>query len=700
LLVIATSRDTAPELDAALAHWLGALARVPSCTLVGLRGLDEEATAQLIAEVGGSAGVSETVRITGGNPLFVRELATAEPRRTLHALVTDRFARMEPGDEDIVDIGAVIGESFRAGLVAEATGPPLQEVIDALERAERAGLVRSMREQPGRCAFVHAVFRSVRYDALTTGRRVRLHALVARALEPHADDPRVLPELARHAYLSASSETAGAAASLCLRAGAMALAAADHGNALDHFRHGLDVIDLGSERDERLRLELLLRLGAALTVVKKSEGHEVLRAAAAQARALDDATGLARAACAMHGWAGMLSPEEADTPFIALAEEALHRLPADEATWRPRVLALLGAHLRLAGAPERGLELAREAEAATRSTDDPTTRVQVLLPLRYSLGPFELDERAGYFAEAYELATRTGDADAAKVAADAMARCDRERGDLVGARAWRARADALGSPNVAGLHDETADAILRGDLDLASKLARECHTMAAEVGMESQYGAPLRILIEALKGNMRTEPFERAAASRGFFRPLATALLAVALARADRPASAANLLSKEIEAGLERLPSLPGWTVTMTAWAEVAHLVDDRPAASQVLRYLEPFAGQLATSTMPWGSIDHGRAQCLLTLDDADAATRVAEEAAAASRSRGTPIVLGRELVALAVARRSLGAPEREIDQLVADATRIAVDTGALLITNEASRYGLLRGHAAKRLDS
>ena len=69
----------------------------------------------------------------------------------------------------------------------------------------------------------------------------------------------------------------------------------------------------------------------------------------------------------------------------------------------------------------------------------------------------------------------------------------------------------------------------------------------------------------------------------------------------------------------------------------------------------------------------------------ADVATRAID----ASRNRRTPVFLGRELVLLAAARHRAGRPTEHVQPLVDEAHHIAHATGAQLIDQEITRYGL-----------
>ena len=166
----------------------------------------------------------------------------------------------------------MLGESVRAELVAAATERLVDEVIESLERAADAGMIQPVGRQLGRYAFVHTLFRDGRYHALSSGRRLRLHAAVTRALAPYASDPSMLPELARHACIAAPVGDAGAAVRFARDAGAASAIVGDFPAAAQHFERALDVIDLASDTDEHVRLALTVRLGEVLVPTSRVEG--------------------------------------------------------------------------------------------------------------------------------------------------------------------------------------------------------------------------------------------------------------------------------------------------------------------------------------------------------------------------------------------------------------------------------------------
>jgi hypothetical protein len=109
--------------------------------------------------------------------------------------------------------------------------------------------------------------------------------------------------------------------------------------------------------------------------------------------------------------------------------------------------------------------------------------------------------------------------------------------------------------------------------------------------------------------------------------------------------------------------------------------------AGRLMPYSGLLAGVFSTVTAP---VDLGLAQAALAADDAGRAEAVASRAVEASRAHGTPVVLGRELLRVAEARRRSDTSRSDIWPLVDEALEIAEQTGAALIRQEADRFGLL----------
>ncbi len=693
LLIVVTARNTAPDLDDALTSFLAVAARVPECEIVTLGGLDIDATRTLVTELGGRIDADEAHRQTGGNPLLLREMTVADATSpTLHDLLADRYALLVDDDLDVVDTAAVLGESFGADIVAAATRRPIDQVLDALEHGRAAGLIETVGDADRTYAFTHALFRSHRYDALSAGRRMRLHAAVVEALLPRADDPTIVHDLARHACIAAPLSDAERAVEFARQAGAASAREGDVFEAIHHYRRALDVIDLADRPDESVRLQLDIRLGEAVVGVDKEDGLTILRDAARLARRLGDIDALADAVCSMSPWGGSLALGEEDPVFVALGEEALALLP-DRTAWRARLLAVLGVHLVLGLHQQRGEALVLEALERSDELDDPALRLQCITAMSYVRRPGL--EVGSLLEEQFAISERRGDRGVAHQAAFGLANHARERGDLDTMGKWheRARELRLAHPSPNELQDATLTAILDGDLELAERCNRRTAEIMSSLGANSAavYSGSAHVTIRLWRGILpRTTSLEVMAALPNFFGHSARAMLALVHSYAGRSGEAIEQLRLLRGEGFDPHVTRVMWSFVLAMAAEVASANDAHEIAAEIGERLEPLAGHIAGAATQWCSIDFARATLALAAGEHARAVSIAHEAVATSRARHTPLLLGRELILLADARRATGDAESAVAPLVDEAFAIADRTGALLIRHDAERRGLI----------
>ena len=136
----------------------------------------------------------------------------------------------------------------------------------------------------------------------------------------------------------------------------------------------------------------------------------------------------------------------------------------------------------------------------------------------------------------------------------------------------------------------------------------------------------------------------------------------------------------------------PAWVLAMALYGEAAAIFEDDAAAASLLPLLAPLAGHLAAMMAVHGHHDRLRPR--------RPHPRPRRRRAGAPPSRRVPstraaaaaplLFLGRELVLLADCRRRAGAPDDEVDALLAEALEIAERTGAKLIAQDAARRGLV----------
>jgi DNA-binding SARP family transcriptional activator len=210
--------------------------------------------------------VADALRMAGGNPLYLAELARAARRgadaggRGVDELIEARLHALDESGRDLLGWAAAMGGELRPELLAAAAGRSVAEVLARLERFEQRGLLRSTGE--GRFDFAHDLVRQVVYRALSQPRRQTIHRQCARALvAASTEDPWLHGEIVRHAGLA--GDTLGAARA-CLAAGEHCLRVFANAQAGAVAERGLAWVGELPTGGERVTLEIaLLRLRVA-----------------------------------------------------------------------------------------------------------------------------------------------------------------------------------------------------------------------------------------------------------------------------------------------------------------------------------------------------------------------------------------------------------------------------------------------------
>ena len=115
-------------------------------------------------------------------------------------MIGARVGRLGHDAERVLSLAAVIGRDFDLDVLARATKTSEDDLLDILDAAAAAALVRELADTPGRYSFAHALIQHTLYEDLGPTRRARAHRQVAEALEDLCGDrpgARV-GELARH----------------------------------------------------------------------------------------------------------------------------------------------------------------------------------------------------------------------------------------------------------------------------------------------------------------------------------------------------------------------------------------------------------------------------------------------------------------------------------------------------------------------
>jgi tetratricopeptide (TPR) repeat protein len=389
LLIVGAYRDVetrpADPVDG-LAGTLGG-----TCQRIVLRGLDHDEVAGLITLTTGKQPdpqvAARMLEWTGGNPLFVREvarlLAAGVPRADVpegvRPVLGRRLDLLPEACRELLAVVSVFGREFRLDLAQALTGQPAEEIIELLGKAVAGRLVEEVSAGPGQWRLAHALVREVLYGRLPPSRRMQLHRQAGAAIEARfADDlERRLVELADH-YLRAGPAAAASAIDYAARAGAQALELLAWEEAAGHFQRALDAVDLAPAEvgvDLRRHCDLELALAEArMAIGEVPSARAGYERAAALARRLGSAERLARAALGLGVEDIVVAVDELQ---ISLLDEALGMLGGDSAL-RARVLARLARALLYTPALRRRLELCDEAVAIARQAGDAATLAAVL----------------------------------------------------------------------------------------------------------------------------------------------------------------------------------------------------------------------------------------------------------------------------------------------------------------------------------
>jgi predicted ATPase/DNA-binding CsgD family transcriptional regulator len=287
VLMLITTRDSAPDLDDGLRVLLGDLTRMAAVDSIDLGGLAAADVADLLARQGSTADATTVTVDTGGNPLLVVEVARSRGGSTtsLHAILARRYALLADADLTVLDVAAVVGSEFDADVVARSVGCELDAALGSLARIAAAGLLHALPGRPGRFAFTHELFRRARYDGIPPRSCLQIHHAVAATLAARLPaDEAVLPELARHASIAAPVGDALAAVDYAVLAAARAERVLGLSEAATHCRRALQVAALIDEPPPDLVLTLTIKLGEVLNGIGDPQSRELLLRAAVMAR--------------------------------------------------------------------------------------------------------------------------------------------------------------------------------------------------------------------------------------------------------------------------------------------------------------------------------------------------------------------------------------------------------------------------------
>ena len=296
LVIVGTYRDVESEVGTGLARTLEEMIRIGLRPLK-LSGLPRDVVAQMLNQLAHADPPESLVNVifeeTQGNPFFIEETyrhlveegkvfdrdggfrdqfseSEIEVPDNIRLLLTRRFERLDEAVLRVMGAAAIIGRSFSFRLLkALLEGFEMDDIIDAIESARRAGLIVASAQGPeAPFTFSHELVRQALLAELPAPRRQLLHQKTADAFEavyPHAARERSA-EIAYHLLQAGSFADSGKLLRYLTLAGEAALEAAAYEEARRNFEM---VLSTGAISDSTQKAQLLTNL----SVVERGLGH-------------------------------------------------------------------------------------------------------------------------------------------------------------------------------------------------------------------------------------------------------------------------------------------------------------------------------------------------------------------------------------------------------------------------------------------
>ncbi len=671
ILILATYREEEIRLSPEKQAHFSDLSRIGENFALGALAQDE--AAELIrlssAVEPDAAAVSRLYRAAEGNPFFLKEmvrllmseageraLGTSIPDGfplpdTVRSAIRKRIALAPAAGRVALSTASIIGNEFDSSILIQLIGGDGAEVLGAIGHAMARGLVESG-AAPGHYRFAHPLFAETLRQDLGEAERKELHLKLAQILD-RADRESRPAEIAYHYCHALPLGDAQRAALKAYAAAEQARRSLAFEEAARWYALALSAADAASVAPLD-RCEVLLALGESQFYAQRFDAFKAsFHEAVTIARSRGNAAQFARAVLGL----GMLPPDAgASDPALArLSEEALAMLGDGDASLRVKLLNQFAERLGALGwtGDRRSSELTAQAVEVGRRSNDPEILAEALYGRYFALrGPDGLEERLSISAEIAAIVDRhrlpgwefrtgyyrgadlleSGDADGAWRELTQLQRA----GDLV----------RIGHPGVVEA-TEAMRALLQRPPDEAERLierargaglvrpnavARQIYAMQIfalrrEQGRAEELTDSLRRAI----GRVPTLLFSRCA-------------LALACADADRRAEAAEhfdrIAASDFAAGRRDYT----WTLSIAMLAEACFLLEDAERAERIRPLLAAYRGRNVAvgALLCLGSIARYLAMLESVGGRFEEAERMFDEAEAANRRLGAPVLLAR----------------------------------------------------------
>lgn len=654
LMVLGTWR-THPEPTGELAAAAETLARMHALRLRldGLPAADVAAVFEGVTSRG--LGTEEAAALhtrTDGNPFFLVELARLAGERgtpgdaALPTAVSDvlnrRLLRLPEQTVAALRSAAIVGRHFDTHTLAAVTGIDEDDLIDIVEPAQAAGLVRE--DGIDHYLFAHALVRDTLRSGMSASRRARAHARVAEVL---TGVPGRETEVARH-WREAGPSYGDRAWRAAVEAATLARRFFAYDEAAELLEGALVSLDSDGQATLRDRYHLLTALMEAYRwAAQLPDLIATVEQAIEIGRRLDEPEAIARAAVSTTE--GVLwrsgPPGAINEEVVGALRESLDRLPPEDSELRCRTMLALANELYDTVGWDVRRALCDEGLAMARRLDDP-----VLLMHACQVGFVALwhirtaAERLELVREALDLARRTRSDRASVVCATLHAAVLSELGRTeemwtaieVARTAAQEQRTLFGELVLAGL--EIPWHALAGRLDECERLMGHLQDLGRQMSHsnvdETLAAALLAVrLWQGRPGEMVPVllAFDETAYPFG-------ASIAVYLWRAGEP-DRARAVYAERGAPLDHDND-----ISLLAWAHAAELalyLGEPALAAGAYERLAPFSGlnTSAGSTLVLGPVDTYLALAAAATGERDLAGRHADDALALARAWDAPAV-------------------------------------------------------------
>lgn len=607
LLLVATFRhaeaESRPEIDDVLAEIEREGLRLH---LTGLVPADCAAVMSSLRPGSTELDGEELHRVTGGNPLYLRQLSRASGdvmhrRAGIRSAIRRHVAQAPEEVRRLLRHASVIGREVEVGLLLEMGEEPAEAVRGALGRAASEGFIR-LADERDEFSFSHDLVRQALYEELPDEDRSLLHRRAAHLLEKlHGDKlDGYVSLIARH-YAAAGSGVE--AVPYLQRSADLAIHRFAYESAVEDLETALGLVD---PDDAETRADILIALGQALRAIGSDSYAERLLEAVKLSARIGDPVRESRA-YAMMIETSIPAVYARDEELVQGIERSLRILPRGNDALRIRLLVGSTFHLNRPEEQDRRERARQEAMSLARELDDPLLIAEAL---RGHLGSllFEETDGAPLSEELLELVQplKQDPRTATWVRARELEmgawrhRCSYvlEAGDALGFQRAAAQilagADELGQPRylVAAESVRTVQAFMLGRLEeVLQRADRVLEMMPNELLVLAMHSVQKGFALYELERGLEMEELYRSMLIgmpdlHGF-----RILLALGYIQEGRREEAIAIMGP-IFANLSSVPRDASWLPFMCGSAMVARDVDRPSTCDDIAELIQPYLGR------------------------------------------------------------------------------------------------------------